>query len=74
MNLWGQLLHDVELERKKEKREKKREFRENREELEREREREREIVVFIGLFGWAEVGGSKEIRKYNYSLPYLSKH
>jgi len=30
--------------------------------------------IFKGLFGCKEVGGSKEIGKYNCSLPYLSKH
>ena len=27
-----------------------------------------------GVFGCKEVGGSKEMGKYNCSLPYLSKH
>jgi len=27
-----------------------------------------------GVFGCKEVGGSKEMGKYNYSLFYLSKH
>jgi len=30
-------------------------------------------VTFKGVFGCKEVGGSKEMGKYNCSLPYLSK-
>ena len=30
--------------------------------------------VTLGVFGLKEVGGSKEMRKYNCSLSYLSKH
>jgi len=28
----------------------------------------------LGLFGFKEVGGSKEMGKCHFSLPYLSKH
>ena len=33
-----------------------------------------EVEVRKGVFGCKEVGGSKEMRKYNCLFPYLSKH
>ena len=32
------------------------------------------VVITYWLFGFKEVGGSKEMGKCNFSLPYLSKH
>ena len=32
------------------------------------------LKFMLGVFGCKEVGGSKKMRKYNYSLPYQSKH